>query len=208
MINEIKRVYRQAYYDNKKEFLIGWELFILITILTAIICSVLHINIVHMFKEMDNKFPSYHSQFPAFMGIFLNNIKTCLQILVISFIPILFLPWISIIFNSAVIGFMVYAVIYVHQNVFKMFILGVFPHGIIEYSAFILSACITIKFQRLWIKKIKNVFKHKTNKKPLGSLFTIFLQIFEQFILIILPLILIASFIETYISKFLLDKFM
>lgn len=57
------------------------------------------------------------------------------------------------------------------------------------------------------MRKIKNVFKRKVNKKPLDSLLLNIAKIVKQFILIILPAIAIAAFIEAYISKYLLDKF-
>jgi stage II sporulation protein M len=208
VINQIKDVYKKTYYDNKKMFLIGWGIFIFTVCLSAFICSLLHININNILNGANSKLPSYHSQFAALTGIFINNIKVCAKILVISFIPILFLPWLSIIFNSALLGLMAYAVVSVQQNVFNMFIFGVLPHGILEYSAFILSACIATKLQRLWINKLKKFFKRRTSKKTLDSMLINLKDITKQFILIILPSIAIASLIETYVSKFLLDQFM
>lgn len=207
MIEKVMGIYK-GLIEYKKAFICGWVIFIATAVFTAIICSMLSMNIKSLINGLDNNFPSYHSQLSSFEGILLNNIKTCLQIFVLSLIPILFLPWISIIFNSALLGFIAYVVIALHQNIFKMFALGMLPHGIIEYSVYILCACIATRFQKLWIKKIKNLFRRKTNKKPLENLFVMLRQICGQFIFVLLPALVIAAFIEVYISKYLLDKFM
>jgi stage II sporulation protein M len=89
-----------------------------------------------------------------------------------------------------------------------MFVLGVLPHGIIEISVYILSACIATRFQKLWMNKIKNLFRRKASKKPLESLSLMLRQICGQFFFVLLPALVIAAFIEAYLSKYLLDKFM
>ncbi|TGA97059.1 stage II sporulation protein M [Sporolactobacillus shoreae] len=208
MIDRIKSIYQDTYLQNVKVFLVGWIIFIFTAVVTAIVCGMLHVDLISILKDLNNNFPSYHSQFSSFIGIFLNNIKTCLQILIFSLIPILFFPWISIIFNGAVIGVVAYLIVAIHKNLFKMILLGLLPHGVIEISMFILCACFTIKIQRLWIDKIKNIFRSKLKKKPVDRLWIYYKQTFEQFVLIIIPGIAVAAFIEAFITSYLLDHFM
>lgn len=208
MIEFILSVYKETFYKNKRAFIVGWIIFISTSGLTALLCSLLHINIKNIINGLDNAVPTYHDQFTAFVGMFLNNLKTCTQILFLGLIPILFLPWLSVIFNSALLGFVAYIIVDMHQNIFKVFLLGIFPHGILEYSVYILSACIATKFQVLWINKIKNLFRRKIHKQSLESLSEIIKQMVLQFFFILIPWILIAALIEAFVSKYLLDVFM
>jgi membrane glycosyltransferase len=113
MIEKVMGVYN-GLFENKKAFICGWGAFIATAVLTAIICSMLPLNIKSLMNGLDHSFPSYNSPLSSFGGILLNNIKTCLQIFVFALIPILFFPWISIIFNSALLGFIAYVVIALH----------------------------------------------------------------------------------------------
>jgi stage II sporulation protein M len=208
MINMIKERYKTIYLTYVKAFLIGWAVFLSAIVLTMAICSILHVNPQSFFKELAGRFPDYRSDDRAFAGIFSNNVNACLRMFVLSLIPILFLPWLSVVSNGALIGFVLYVVVYLRLNFVKIVLLGLLPHGIIECAAIILTACMATNLQKLWIKKIKNMFRRKKNRQPTDSLTHCLIKTAEQFLLVVLPLVLVAAMIEAYISGYLLNRFM
>ncbi|MFX3618705.1 MAG: stage II sporulation protein M [Sporolactobacillus sp.] len=204
----IKNIYKKTYIENRKSFMIGWIIFILITVLTAFLCQAVNLNVHRTLLFLQRIYGSVLAGKVTFLSIFLNNARACILMILFFVIPILFFPWIFIVFNSVVVGIVIYIGMSVHKNIFLLVVLGLLPHGIIELSAVILSACLTIRLQKIWIRKITNAMRLKSHRKPVASLAQRLKQVLLQFALIILPALFIAALIEAFITKMLLARFM
>jgi stage II sporulation protein M len=148
---------------------------------------------------------SGNSYWESTVFLFKNNWLVCLQILLLSFIPIRFSYTIPLITSSAVIGIALYLVQQVDLNVLHTFGLGFLPHAILELTTFILAACYGSSINKILIGRMTN-FSRK-GKKVIPSFRKQLKEAFIAFIWVITPCIFMAAFIEGFISRFLLNTF-
>jgi len=135
--------------------------------------------------------------------LFKNNWTVCLQIVIISFIPIRFLYNLSLITSSVGLGIALGLAQKLGMNMFEGIVLGVLPHSILELSVFIVTAIYANKINKIIVGKILNLFRR--DKKSFPSLWESIKETFFVFIFAITPLIFIAAFIEGYVTRFLFN---
>lgn len=78
---------------------------------------------------------------------------------------------------------------------------GILPHGIFEIPALMLSVALGMN---LCLQTSKRIFKRESSS-PLSLTF---LTTFKSFALLVLPLLVLASFIEAYVTVYVMDFFM
>lgn len=74
--------------------------------------------------------------------------------------------------------------------------IGLLPHGIIEIPAFILAASLGL---RLGVKFVRLLFLQEPFRKEFGNTALYYLAV-------IIPLLIAAAFVETYVTGYLLEK--
>ncbi len=123
----------------------------------------------------------------AFVLIFLNNILTCFLNIVLG--PLLAIaPLASVVFNGGLIGCLA-------QKEGLIIFIGIIPHGIFEIPALLLSAAVGLRIGRETLKnKEERNLKGELNKGLM------------VFLVLILPLLLIAAAIES--SSFVATLFL
>lgn len=131
------------------------------------------------------------------IGLIKNNIVACGMSILFGFIPFIFLS----IFSLGINGFLVGVVLGLGKaatgtSIIKTFILGILPHGIFEIPALIISMSMGIYLCLNLSMKVFGRGKEKISK--------ILLEYIRLFISVILPMIIIAGIIETYITPMLL----
>lgn len=134
--------------------------------------------------------------------LFLNNLEASGMATIIGIVPFVFLPAISILSNTAVIGafFSLYSM--EGQNVAGMFIFGILPHGIFEITAIVLSISMGIYLCYTICCLITG------NGKKRGQKFKkAVMDIIRAFVCFVVPLLIVAAVIETYVTPLLIDKF-
>lgn len=122
--------------------------------------------------------------------LFKNNLKAAFMSFGLGFIPFLFLPAFSLAINALVIGG-VYVFVSSSMNLVS-YILSLAPHGIFEIPAFLLA--VSLGLSLCW-NLTGRIFKK--DLRPLGELLTGHIRVF---VLLIIPLLLLAAFIESYLS--------
>lgn len=140
-----------------------------------------------------------------FIALFQNNILVPLQILLLALIPIPFVYTIVLLFNGILIG----AVFYIYQMVqltlggdalyviiFKDFL----PHAVIELLGFIIATAIASRINQWLFRKIIYQFRKENKREIPYGIRSLFVYSSYTFIIIILPLIVIAAMIEAYIT--------
>lgn len=142
--------------------------------------------------EAEEFFASMQS--PTLWGTFLmimqNNIETMLMVVFMG----LFLGIFSLTFlfaNGIILG--VFAYIFYSQGASLIFFFGIAPHGIIEIPCMLFSAAIGLKIGKTVIGKIFRKKESLTAEVASGLRFAA---------LIIVPSLVVAAFIETYITPF------
>jgi len=129
-------------------------------------------------KDSTQEYPSWLIFLAFFAVIFLNNAFACFLDIILGPLIGIF-PMFSAFINGGLLGWFA-------QEEGLMVFLAIVPHGIFELPAFLLSAAIGLRLGR-------EVLKRKTErhlKKELGDGLKVF-------VILILPLLLIAAFIES-----------
>lgn len=203
------QTWKSAWMRLKKSFWKYGLLYVIVFIISYLITSLANPNmeeLAHGLDESINGGTSVDGYWEYTVFLFKNNWIVCLQILLLSCIPIRFLYTLPLITTSALIGVTVFLVQQTHLNVLQTFGLGFLPHAILELTTFILAACYGSLMNRVVIRKIKNVFRK--SKKIVPSFRKHVKEAFIGFILVITPCIFIAAIIEGFLSRFLLEAFL
>lgn len=135
-----------------------------------------------------------YSSFQLFGFIFFKNATIAL---IGIFLGIIFgiVPVLIIIFNGLVLGIIAY--IFLEQFNMLVLLAGILPHGIIEIPALIFSAANGIWLWRTFYRYVR--YDENNLKKE-------FTLIFKFFVLIIIPMLVLAALIETFITPHILNS--
>lgn len=125
------------------------------------------------------------------VGLLLNNVRACMAAIGLGIVPFLFLPVIALVANSAIIGTLFGLNMELGLSTGTM-IAGILPHGIFEIPALIMAISLGIYVCKGITMRIL--------KRREGSLREDLADVGRFFVLVILPLIVTAAFIEAYIT--------
>lgn len=131
------------------------------------------------------------------IGLIKNNIVACGMSIVYGIIPFIFLTILSLGLNGFLIGVVLgFGKAATGASVIKTFVLGILPHGIFELPALVISMSMGIYLCLNLSMKVFGRGKEKILK--------ILLEYVRLFISVIIPMILFAGVIESYITPLLL----
>ncbi|MBP5204039.1 stage II sporulation protein M [bacterium] len=128
-----------------------------------------------------------------------NNIVACVVGIITGIVPFVFNPILSIFLNSTIIGIVIGALNTGDMPVISYILVGILPHGIFELPAMMYSFSLGIY---LCIEVTKTCLKK--NKHPMKK---VLLDILWSFLLVIIPLLIVAGLVEAYITPLLIAKF-
>lgn len=134
------------------------------------------------------------------IGILTNNLRTSGLMILLGFIPFVFIPILGLIENACIIGILIAGTALKGANLWAL-VAGLAPHGIFELPALFLSAglgCI------LCMEIIRKLLGRKREKGFLQTLS----EICRFFLLVILPLLVIAAGIEAHVSPVVMNYFL
>jgi len=131
--------------------------------------------------------------------IFINNLWAGGLTIAAGFIPFLFLPIFSLLSNATIVG-LIGAVYQIDGVGWIPFLAGILPHGIIEIPALILSVTLGVHICYVLVKTVtKKNFKGELKQAILASL--------QIFFLWIIPLFIVAAFIESFMTPIIFNAF-
>lgn len=140
------------------------------------------------------------SGFKQALAIFINNSMGSFLALFLGLIPFLFLPALSIISNGTAMGIVSAVSTTQGLNPFKVFI-SIAPHGVLELPALFYAAGLGIYISR-------EIIKHLFFQEYIGESFiTLVKKIVITFMGVIIPLLLVAALIESFITPLLVRLF-
>jgi stage II sporulation protein M len=135
------------------------------------------------------------NNFKVFIKLFWNNLIFSLGATILGFVPFLFLPVIGIVNLSVYIGLAISLnELFIKQNQLK-FLTFLSPHGVFEIPAIIYATAIGVYLSIQISRKV--IPWTNRNSPPFPSLCK---QAGRSFILIVVPLLLIAAFVEAFIT--------
>ncbi len=131
-------------------------------------------------------------------ALFANNIRASFYTLVYGLLPFIYLPALALGLNSMLLGAL--ASYYAHTGLsLAYFFVGVLPHGIFELPALVISIALGLHL----CEKITQRLRHKVH----GIVLPAINDAMRVMLFVCLPLLLIASLVEAYITPLLLKLF-
>ena len=130
------------------------------------------------------------------LALFTNNLRAMLLGVLYGFIPFLYLPALALGVNAAILGMLASLI----DGQWLLLAAGILPHGIFELPALFLSLA-----AGLCLCKNINVYIRKNEK---GVMKPLLLNILRVVVLLLLPLLVIAAVMETYVTPALMQLFL
>jgi len=124
----------------------------------------------------------------SFWGLFLNNMKAGTVYLILGFLAPLSI-FVIIVITKSLGAALVYSEIQRAIPVWRAVVLGILPHGIFEWTAVFLCIALGLYIGTCWLRK-KRTYSWKSLAK-----YTVVI-----YFSVIVPLIFIAAFVETFIT--------
>ena len=206
--NFIKRQYKESWQffkNHLKWIFLGVALFFVLFIVLTGLYFVNNIDqvyeIIDAFRESLKDIDLDSSSGTA-SGVFLNNLRACAMGWVLGFIPFLFLPAFILLANATIMGALsgVYALN--GMSVAKMYIFGIMPHGIFELPAIFLSIAMGLYTCYSLVIRICEAKYHRGQVKYAA------VNCLRLYLCFVFPLLIVAGFIEGFITPKLIDAFM
>lgn len=127
-----------------------------------------------------------------------NNVRATLFTVAYGFIPFIFLPALSLGTNALLLG--AFAAYYVNQGKsLLLYLAGIVPHGIFELPAIVLAIAMGIYLCRLINYYIK--------QNPKNVMLPLMKDLLRVFVLRLIPLLVLASAIEAYVTPLVMGLF-
>lgn len=130
------------------------------------------------------------------LALFANNLRAMVLGVLYGFIPFLYLPALALGVNAAILGMLASLI----DGQWLLLAAGILPHGIFELPALFLSLA-----AGLCLCKNINVYIRKNEK---GVMKPLLLNILRVVALLVLPLLVIAAVMETYVTPTLMQLFL
>lgn len=133
-----------------------------------------------------------------------NGFMVPLQMFVLALIPIQFLYLVNVISTALIPGILFGVVLQMDFLKGIEIIVSTFPHYFVEVFAFCLFAAALFELNRVIRVKVRSVFK---KGKVQVSFVKKLLAIIKIYGVLILPMIIVAAFLETYIADLIFNLF-
>ena len=173
-----------------------------LTILTSIITYIINPNLDNVREMVGNRTPDQLQEAAGIKKVWAfvvnNGFGVPLQMFILALIPVQFLYFVNIISTSLLPGILFGVVLRIDSRIGFEIIISTMPHYLVEVSAYCLFAAVLFELNKAVRIKVRNLFKK--NKIEI-SLVRKVLKTMKVYVTLVLPLIILAAFLETYISN-------
>jgi len=206
----MKKFYREEWKWFKEKYL---KIFILVLIVFISIALLSHVILVKnpeqaqkkladLTKNLLEKIPLQASGFRLCFAIFVNNSKVSLFSILFGLIPFIFLPILGVIANGFSIG-VISSASYIKGLDFGFVLIALGPHGVFELPAALYAVSIGVNLSFQISKRI--LFGPDSSDEPF---LLILKRLFKTWVGVIIPLLLVASIIEAFVTPYLVKIFL
>lgn len=137
----------------------------------------------------------------SFRSLLINNVQASIMGILAGLIPFLFLPVLGIFTNAAILGLVFSSTKVALVPLWKVILVGILPHGIFELTAFFL--CYAMGISICW-----NLTQKIIGDRRRDNLKTLIQNCFRVTIFFVVPLLIVAALIETYVTGQLVSTFL
>jgi len=202
---KIKDIFNRSVFKRSIKFMI---LAVAITIATTVITYIINLNLEEISEGMGNNLPDQVRESEGLKKVWSfivnNGFIVPLQMFILALIPIQFLYLLNIILTVALPGVLFGIALQANFKKGLAIIISAAPHYVFEVFAFCLFAAVLFKLNQIVRGKIRSVFKKDGTRT---SLIKYVLWTVRVYAVLILPIIIIAAFLETYIADIILNLF-
>ncbi|MBP3953127.1 stage II sporulation protein M [Bacillus suaedae] len=214
----MKKVYSEEFEIYKKKYQKSFRWTFIFAIIIAIFCFTLSFfmadffikqtkviaeNIANNIAEMSGEKTSRLSNIQTFLVIFWNNLKIGIIAILFGLIPFYRLPSLFAILQFVIVGVVFGGLYAMGHNVIGAFAYSFLPHALIELTALIYCTAIGNFLNRNILTKV--YFHKKKDSEPIGKLLK---QSLRSYIIVVMPLLFIAAFVEGFITSRLSEFFL
>ncbi|MDO5028075.1 MAG: stage II sporulation protein M [Bacillota bacterium] len=135
------------------------------------------------------------------IGLILNNVRVAALAFVIGIVPFLYLPAFILLVNALIVGgFLGLAGMESLMNALIIFVFGIMPHGVFELTAIFFGLAAGFNLSSAVNKTIRR-------KNPRLSINQAFANGIKTLVFVSIPLLVLAGFIEAFLTPRLLSLF-
>ncbi len=206
----MKQFYIEEWKWFKAKFLKIFIFVFIIFVLTAVSSHVLlvknpekaHEAFVDLAKKLNAKSSMQVTGLKRCLALFLNNVTVSLLSILLGLIPFLFISIFGTFINSFYFGVLTSMAYLEGFKIAPGLLVGILPHGIFELPAIFYATSLGIY---LTFQISKRILLYPSGEE---SLFPLFKRIFKTWVGVIIPLLLVAAIIESFVTLFLIKIFL
>jgi stage II sporulation protein M len=173
-------------------------------------------KLLEIAQRLLEKIPMDKGRLVLFIAIVFNNATAAGLAVLAGLIPVLFLPALAVVINGAVMGILSAMLTLRGAHLGSVLIFGLAPHGFFEIPAFLYAAALGIRLTSWLTRFISNeLFGTGIQSPPAaamtdsqGESFPVLLaRTFRSWLLVVIPLLLIAALMEAFVTPVLIKTF-
>lgn len=137
------------------------------------------------------------------LTLFYHNARASVVAVAAGIVPFLFLPILDPLLNGGVLGLLVSVTKHQGLDVPRLVLTQILPHGVFELTAVLYATSLGLYLSAGVAKRAVAAWNKRTNKPPAGVAAepeSLTRNVGRSFVLVVLPLLLIAAFIEGFIT--------
>lgn len=179
-----------------------------ITIIATIITYIINPDFKEVMEGAKNRIPNQVKESTGIDKVWSyivnNGFMVPLQMLILALIPIQFLYIVNIVSTVSLPGILFGIGLQADFKKGFEIIISTIPHYIFEVFALCLLAAVLFELNQVVRAKIRNIFN---KDKEEISFIKKFLETIKTYAIIVLPIIIVAAFLETYIADIIFNLF-
>lgn len=177
-----------------------------ITVLSTIITFVINPDTKEVIDGIRNHTPSEINESAGILKVWSyvthNGFAVPFQMFLLALIPIQFLYSLNIVSTSALLGVAFGIALQIDTAKGTQLIISSIPHTIFEIFAYCILAAVLFELNQAIRGKLKNLW---TKEKKEFSLIEKFLKTISIYVVYVIPFIIAAAFLETYLADLILQ---
>lgn len=172
-------------------------------------------KVMEIVKALMEKLPVMEGGFKLFLAIFLNNLLVSTLAMLAGLIPFLFIPIWAVGINAIAMGIISSYIHLKGYNLLALIIFGIAPHGLFEIPALLYACSLGVHLSIRVVRILTDMPTNTQTPRSLGATETSnekgnedgfissFRRVLRTWLLVVVPLLLVAAAIETYITPHL-----
>lgn len=223
-MTDLRQLYREEWQRFKarhlKIFMLALLLFVLVAVLSYTYLlghpEFTEQKFMELAEKLLEKIPLDRGKLVMSAAILLSNLAAASLAIGLGLVPFMFLPTFGVMLNGAAMGVMSAFMTLRGVELGSLLLFGLVPHGIIEIPAFLyactLGFALCLGLTRFVIHELFSRGNALAPASPSGpgpeeSFTDLLKHTFRTFVLVIIPLILLAALIETFVTPLLIHTF-